>query len=116
MFTTRSLNLMEELVEMAEKPNTSEDRLRISELCNKLTLPGDRRNVPWGFEGGYSTNNSTCSFCEYFDGGGMRLVEDARIKGISLVGDCLNSDSPRFQTSSLDTCACFYVAPDDVVG
>jgi hypothetical protein len=49
--------------------------------------------------------SETCSTCEYFDGGGENAVRRAIEGGKSLHGDCLNSGSPRFQTSS-DSGAC----------
>jgi hypothetical protein len=53
-----------------------------------------------------------CSFCEYFDGGGLARVLEAREKGAELGGDCLNSRSPRLQTTSLGTCEHFYPGTD----
>lgn len=52
----------------------------------------------------------TCAFCEHFDGGGLRLVEESRKPGAApLGGDCLNSrTSPRFETTSDDTCTGFF--------
>jgi len=52
---------------------------------------------------------STCAFCEYFDGGGLVRVTRARDAGADPVGgDCLNRRSPRFETTSADTCPEFY--------
>lgn len=48
-----------------------------------------------------------CAACEFFDGGGETRVRRAVETGQRLGGDCLNPRSPRFQTSSLDTCAEF---------
>lgn len=51
-----------------------------------------------------------CARCEYFDGGGERLVSSA-LRGEKVVqGDCLNSAAPRFQTGSHDTCPQFFPA------
>lgn len=52
---------------------------------------------------------STCAFCEYFDGGGMRRVQCARQPGAEILhGDCLNRHSPRFETTSDKTCDFFF--------
>lgn len=54
-----------------------------------------------------------CARCEYFDGGGEAIVQQA-LDGLKIVnGDCLNSQSPRFQTTSHDTCASFVEASDE---
>lgn len=45
-----------------------------------------------------------CLTCEYFDGGGQKLVNDAKLSGEPLHGDCLCSASPRFQTWSNQFC------------
>jgi len=49
------------------------------------------------------TSPRICAFCEYFDGGGERLVLAARA-GAKLLGDCHCRYSPRFTTASDDTC------------
>ncbi len=49
----------------------------------------------------------TCAFCEYFHGGGLARVQVARDGGSPVLGDCLNWGSPRFTTSSDQTCDCF---------
>jgi len=46
----------------------------------------------------------TCAWCEYFDGGGMGMVEIARNVGEKVHGDCHNPGSDRFTTDSDDTC------------
>ena len=59
---------------------------------------------------GFLKNRSTCAYCEYFDGGGEAAVRRAQTTGSVLQGDCLNSRSPRFQTSGADTCPEFLEA------
>ena len=49
-----------------------------------------------------------CVNCEYFDGGGLKKVLDARVYGEVLHGDCGNSKAPNFETRSIDTCQEFY--------
>jgi hypothetical protein len=46
----------------------------------------------------------TCTGCEYFDGGGQRAVQRAIESDTPIHGDCLNRQSPRFQTWSNETC------------
>lgn len=55
--------------------------------------------------------DTRCAFCEFFDGGGLARVAEAIGTGTPIPGDCLNSRSPRFQTTSHGTCDEFY--PDD---
>lgn len=51
-----------------------------------------------------------CARCEYFDGGGERLVSQA-VAGLRVIkGDCLNSLGPTFQTNSHETCGYFVEA------
>lgn len=50
---------------------------------------------------------SSCAYCEYFDGGGQKKVEKAIKDADQLAGDCLNTQSPRFQTNSDDVMPCF---------
>lgn len=52
-------------------------------------------------------NPQACAFCEYFDGGGAARVAHAVKADEVLAGDCLNLLSPRFQTTSHDTCRMF---------
>lgn len=56
----------------------------------------------------YATRERACVHCEYFDGGGARKVERAIASGEVLHGDCLNSLSPRFETTSAMTCDHFF--------
>jgi len=56
-----------------------------------------------------SCDRSTCAWCEYFDGGGLALVEAARATGKIVHGDCHNSASDRFTTDSIDTCPAFHM-------
>jgi len=51
----------------------------------------------------------TCAYCEYFDGGGEKLVKLARrANAKTLHGDCLCDKSPRFETKSNQTCDAFF--------
>lgn len=50
----------------------------------------------------------TCANCEYFDGGGERLVKQAVMTSTPLLGDCHNRLSPRYQTYSNDTCVYWF--------
>ena len=52
-------------------------------------------------------SETTCSWCEYFDGGGLNQVLRAREADAALEGDCLCPQSPRFQTTSKMTCEAF---------
>lgn len=49
-----------------------------------------------------------CMNCEYFDGGGLKMVLAARAGGDVVHGDCLNSGGPSFETTSADSCSFFY--------
>jgi len=52
----------------------------------------------------------TCLSCEYFDGGGLRQIEKAQVSRTVLYGDCLNPQSPRFETTSAKTCDFFFLS------
>jgi hypothetical protein len=56
------------------------------------------------FYGCQTEPSALCINCEYYDGGGLRQ------SGVpfSLHGDCLNSRSPRFQTTADQTCKEFF--------
>lgn len=53
-------------------------------------------------------SKNICSYCEYFDAGGLAKAERSRASGELLHGDCLNSLSPRFETTSAMTCDHFF--------
>ena len=55
----------------------------------------------------------TCKWCEYFDGGGLAIVQRAREGSDGVDGDCLNSRAPHFQTGSDDTCQMFFATTED---
>jgi hypothetical protein len=48
--------------------------------------------------------DAICANCEYFDGGGLGADNKSR----KVHGDCLNSYSPRFETSAHMTCGQFF--------
>ncbi len=54
----------------------------------------------------------TCAFCEYFDGGGERIVDTARYDDAVVHGDCLCNKSPRFEKTSRMTCSFWYFDTD----
>ncbi len=50
-----------------------------------------------------------CAYCEHFDGGGEKLVRTAREEHAKVLhGDCLCNRSPRFETTSDETCNYFF--------
>lgn len=46
------------------------------------------------------TVGASCLTCEYFDGGGLKVITRAAEDSTLLHGDCLNRRSPRFETNS----------------
>lgn len=64
-----------------------------------MVRPSDR--VPADGDGRPATR--TCGNCEYFDGGG--LGTDGKPKEHH--GDCHNTQSPRFETTQIQTCGRF---------
>lgn len=59
---------------------------------------------PTEFFGDLIEPKAICRNCEYFDGGGLSATGDP----INENGDCLNRLSPRFTTTSDQTCSKFF--------